>query len=44
MSTKSNTTQIILDIIQDGAQKGILHLSTDDQQIKGNEISIKKKR
>lgn len=44
MSTKSNTMQVILDIIQEGAQKGILHLSTDNKEIRGNLLSIKKKK
>jgi 7-keto-8-aminopelargonate synthetase-like enzyme len=43
MSTKSNTTQIILDIIQEGVSKGILHLNTDGEKISNNKISINKK-
>jgi 7-keto-8-aminopelargonate synthetase-like enzyme len=43
MSTKSNTMQIILDIIQEGAEKGILHLNTDGEKISSNKISIKQK-
>jgi 7-keto-8-aminopelargonate synthetase-like enzyme len=44
MSTKSNTMQIILDIIQEGAEKGILHLNTDGEKIDSNRISIKQKQ
>jgi 7-keto-8-aminopelargonate synthetase-like enzyme/predicted N-acyltransferase len=41
MARKSNTNQVILDIIQEGVQKGILHLSTNTDKINSSIIIVK---
>lgn len=43
MATKSNTNQIILDIIQEGVKKGILHLNTKGEKIENTRIGVGEK-
>lgn len=40
MSTKSNTVQIIFDVLHEGARKGVMQLSESSSSIKGNTITI----
>jgi 7-keto-8-aminopelargonate synthetase-like enzyme/predicted N-acyltransferase len=40
MSTKSNTVQIIFDVLHEGVRKGVMQLSENSPEIKGNIISI----
>ncbi len=44
MASKSNVNRVILDIIQEGVQKGILHLNTGSENISGMQISINGKK